>query len=240
MSIRPRALTLLAVTALVALSCSSPNQGALPRNARSAFGALEERLLDAINMRCDSRLTAEGAVTADLICRHEIGAGGRARVRATGEFMGERVDFVLYADGERMRLSSRGEGFELDQPEDLRGGLVHGLTRMGWLHNVAALAMGGQPDATDGSASEFARALDLAGGDDLELGGRDRRALTFSIEVHGEPAGTAVLWLDVESGLPLERWQRVEFPGGEMRVVEVYERFELDLPGSELGPDGFL
>lgn len=239
MSIRPRVLALSALLTVLAISCSSPGRGALPRDARAAFASLEQRLVAARSLSCDSRLTAEGAVTADLLCRHELGAGDRARIRVQGDFMGQPVDLVFFADGERMVLRSDGAERELEQPVDLAGGLLHGLARMGWLHNVAVLIAGGEPEATDGSARRFARAVDLAAGDDLELGGRDRRALTFGIEVGGEPAGKAVLWVDVESGLPLERWQRVEFPGGEMRVVEVYERFELDAQLGELGPDGF-
>jgi hypothetical protein len=66
----------------------------------------------------------------------------------------------------------------------------------------------------------------------LGEGGADDTAssltISFAITVAGEPAGTAMLSFDEETGLPLRREQTVKFETGAMTVVEVYE-FE-DLP----------
>jgi len=49
------------------------------------------------------------------------------------------------------------------------------------------------------------------------------RVMRFQITVNGAPAGGASLVIDPETGEPLQRTQRVAFPGGEMRVLERYE-----------------
>jgi hypothetical protein len=138
------------------------------------------------------------------------------------------VDWTFSSDGERMTITAPSGKREQDDPSDLRAGLLLGLTRMGWLHNVAMLSAGGWPDATDGRADDFVRAVNVMTGEELEVEGRTQRALTFGIEVRGQIAATAVLWIDSETGVPIERWQKVQLPNGEMHVVETYETFSLD------------
>jgi hypothetical protein len=45
--------------------------------------------------------------------------------------------------------------------------------------------------------------------------------VTFALTVDGEPSGTATLEID-RNGYPAVRRQTVEFPTGEMKVVERY------------------
>ncbi len=224
----------LSVFALLAAGCNSfpASSPALPEDPARAFAAVEAQLLEAPTILCVSRIRAEGALSAELVCSHALGEGGRARIRASGTFQGRPVELSLVCDGARMRLTTPEGTRDLDAPSDLRAGLVLGLTRMGWLHNVALLFEGEPPDATDGSIRTFTRALDIRGGESLEIDGRARRALTFGVEVGGAPRAKAVLWVDLESGFPIERWQRVQFPEGEMRVLEAYDRIAL---GAELG-----
>jgi len=220
-SLRPLALAL----ALCAACAGTP---AVPDDPQEAFAALEQRLLEAPAVLAISQLSSEGIFEADLRSEHLVTRDGRGHVRVVGSFGEQAVDLQLRFDGERMELSGSAGTRSFPQPADVPAGLLLGLTRMGWLHNVARLVAGGQPDATDGSVREFARAVRVLGGEPLEVDGRERRALTFGVELRGQLAGTAVLWLDLASGLPLERWQKVAFGEGEMRVVETYEVFELD------------
>ncbi len=224
----------ITLLALFGAGCSSSpsGAGALPEDPAQAFATIEARLLAAPTILCVSRISAEGALTADLVCSHALGEGGRARIQASGTFEGRPVELSLVCDGQRMLLSTPEGTQELAAPRELRAGLVLGFTRMGWLHNLARLSQGQAPDATDGSIETFTRPLDLAGGEPLSVDGRPRRTLTFGVEVGGEPRALAVLWVDCENGLPIERWQRVRFPDGEMRVVEAYDRIAL---GAELG-----
>ena len=47
--------------------------------------------------------------------------------------------------------------------------------------------------------------------------------IDFGLVVAGQPSGTASLWIDAASRLPLRREQTVQFETGEMKVIEVYE-----------------
>ena len=219
----------VAALALACAACSSP--GALPADPSDAFESLEGRLLAAPVVQSESLLVAEGALTAKLRSVHTVTDEGVITVVATGTFGGVPIDLRLVSDGKRMRVTTPDGTRERELPADLRGGLLLGLTRMGWMHNVAMLAAGGWPDATDGKVDDFTRAVNVLGGERLEVDGRERRALTFGVEVRGSVAATAVLWLDCETGLPLERWQKVQLPQGEMHVVETYETFELGAGG---------
>lgn len=226
----------LAALALAGAGCSSPS--AVPKDPEEAFATLEQRLLEAPQVNCESHLVAEGAVAADLRALHILGRDGWGHVEVTGTMLGKPVDARFAYSGDVVTFTSADERRELPMPADLRGGLLLGLTRMGWMHNVAMLVMGGWPDATDGKVDDFTRAVHVLGGEQLEVDGRERRALTFGVEVRGQVAATAVLWLDCETGLPLERWQKVQTPKGEMRVVETYERFDLDPAIMTLGSTG--
>jgi hypothetical protein len=212
--------------AVLAVACSSTKEG--PREAQEDFEALEERLLDAPSVHSTSHLSSEGALTADVRCVHGVTRDGDAFLQAKGTLAGQPVDWTFVSDGERMTISAPSGKRERENPADLRAGLLLGLTRMGWLHNVAMLSAGGWPDATDGRTDDFVRAVNVMTGEELEVEGRTRRALTFGIEVRGQLAATAILWIDCETGVPIERWQKVQLPNGEMHVVETYDTFSLD------------
>ncbi len=216
--------------AVLAVACSSTKQG--PRKAQKDFDALEERLLDAPSVHSTSHLTAEGALTADVRCVHGVTRDGNAFLQTKGTLAGQPVDWTFVSDGKRMTITGPSGKRERETPADLRAGLLLGLTRMGWMHNVAMLSAGGWPDATDGKIDEFVRAVNVMTGEELEEEGRTKRALTFGIEVRGQVAATAILWIDPETGLPIERWQKVQLPNGQMNVVETYESFSL--AGGEL------
>jgi hypothetical protein len=52
-------------------------------------------------------------------------------------------------------------------------------------------------------------------------------AVSFNLNVAGEPAGSAIIEIDAH-GLPVNRRQSVRFLSGEMRVVEQYSAFFVD------------
>jgi hypothetical protein len=232
-----RSKALLFQTALLSLAaaCSS-TRGPLPLDPAAALEATERNLTSAHSVRSYSRLTAEGLMQAELRCEHQLDREGRALVRVVGTFGGQPIDALFTSDGKVMRLTGAGESRDGETPEDLWGGMLIGMTRMGLMHNVALIASGGVPEGTDGNVRNWLRVLDVAGGDDIELNGVRTRALTFGLEVDGKLSASVVLWVGIDSGLPLERWQRVFFPAGEMRVTEVYEHIVIDGP-TELEPD---
>lgn len=198
-------------------------------DARSVFANLEQTLLEAKTLHLVGRVQATGVLSATLEGGIWLQGRKRARVDFAGSFASQPVYLLLTSDGRRMRGGNDGSDFELSTPEELREGIVLGLTRMGILHNLAMLTSGVPPEHTDGTFDDWVRVTDLELGGEAEIDGERSRAVSFVIVVDGTPSSSATLWLSVETGLPVQRNQRVTFPQGEMTVVEKYDVFDLDV-----------
>ncbi|MEZ4649647.1 MAG: hypothetical protein R3E97_12860 [Candidatus Eisenbacteria bacterium] len=83
----------------------------------------------------------------------------------------------------------------------------------------------GPPDHQNGGVDTWVVTKDFEWTGELREGGHVLRGIEFAIEVAGTPAGSATLWLDAETWLPVRRTQTVNFPGGRMDVIESYESF---------------
>ena len=184
------------------------------------FESLEARLSTASVVRLDFRATAEGVVEADLSGRLEIGPMGHAQLIATGHFAGEAVELRLAVANGRLTLDNGASKTEATRPAHLEEALVIGLTRMGILHNLANLSGGAPPDHADGGVREWVVVEGLAEGGVAA-------SVSFDLVVAGEPAGSAELMLDAR-GRPSLRRQTVEFPSGQMRVVERYSAVTIE------------
>jgi hypothetical protein len=187
----------------------------------AAFSALEDRLLNASLVRFDFHVTAEGAFEADLRGALHIDDVERVQVTASGQFGGQPVELFLRSEGEEVEFGNGPNRTSGARPRNLNEALLMGLTRMGILHNLARLVSGRAPDHADGAVSEWAGVSSFA----AVVGDSD--ALSFDITVAGEPAGSAVLEFD-SRGRPTGRRQTVQFPSGEMRVVERYSAVAID------------
>lgn len=223
-----RRLVLLSL--LAAAGCRSSGGSALPEDAGRALAQVEATLLGAQSVRCFSELTAEGALAADLRSEHQLLPDGRTRVRLRGAIGGRAVDVLFESDGTTMSLSGAGAGdaHERAAAPDLFAGQLLGFTRMGWMHNAARIAGGGSPEGVDGNVRDWVEARNVRFGDEFELNGVPARPILFDVAVRGEVSAQAVLWVAQENGLPLMRLQRVQLPGGEMRVSEFYVQLELN------------
>jgi len=204
---------------LVCMSVPAWSLGQAPPRVGPAavLAALEDRLLAADGIRFEFEVTAEGAIEADLRGMLEASAG-EVRLTASGSFAGQAVELTLLADGDRLEL---GNGPELDRistPAYLKEALVVGLTRMGILHNLARLSGATAPDHAEGGVRDWVTVGAFTA---------DATAIAFDLTVAGEPAGSAALQLD-SGGRPVLRRQTVEFPTGQMRVVERYSAFAIE------------
>ena len=170
---------------------------------------------------------ATGAVEAKvqglLIVRDQ-----EASLQANGSFAGQPFEVSLRADAQRMRGGAEGgPQFDVATGSHLRDALMIGLVRMGILHNVAIILGGRPPDRADGGVREWVRADSAR----LEVGeGMTRpdeistdHVVSFELVVADQPSGTASVWFDERSGLPVARQQIVTFPEGQMQVRERYE-----------------
>jgi hypothetical protein len=193
----------------------TPEQTPAPLDPAAEFRALEERLLSAGALRFDFHVTAEGVIAADLRGGLEITPGERIRLSASGDFGGQAVELSFRSDAGEMEFGNAADPKTAPAPAHLKEALLIGLTRMGILHNLARLTGARPPDHAEGGVREWvqvgAHARDAAG----------PAGMSFDITVAGERAGAAVLEVDSD-GRPVRRRQSVQFPSGEMRVVEEY------------------
>lgn len=203
--------------ACLALGCAQAQQPSTAAGTGPAadFFALEERLLAVDSMRFEFRATAEGVIEADLQGVFDIGPAADVRLAASGTFDGQPVDLLLRTSGNQLELGNGTNVTRMPTPAYLKEALVIGLTRMGILHNLARLTAGAAPDHAAGGVRDWVALGSFAA---------DAGAPSFELTVAGEPAGSATLEVD-SAGHPMLRRQTVEFPAGQMRVVERYSAF---------------
>jgi hypothetical protein len=196
-------------------------------SANAAFEALEGRLLEAESVSFRFDIRAVGPVPAVLVGKAVIGPQETARLAADGSFAGNEAAIRLES-GDRGMAGGNGDAvFQAEAPSALRQGLLVGLTRMGLLHNLAVLSAGSPPDRIDGSVTDWVRYSDMTLGPEESIGGVTARRFSFTVVVSGVPSAFAELWVDATSGLPIRRVQVMNFPEGEMRVLEQYSDFSL-------------
>ncbi len=221
-------------TTLAIGACSGAGTGSADRDtaeaAEARFLALEQRLLDAESVRIRGAVGSSGVVVSGLEGEAVLASGNRARLQFSGEFEGSDVVLALVANGQRLWSGNGTDSFETDVPSALNEGILLGFTRMGILHNLALLSGGSPPDGTDGTIRDELTVTNFAWGEPETLDGVPTEPLTFDLSIDGTPFAKVVLWLHQETGLPVQREQIVQFPGGEMWAVEIYQAVEIDAP----------
>ena len=181
--------------------------------------ALENRLLDANVARLAFHVTAEGAFQADIRGELNIEPGGRVGLTGTGFFGPDSVDLFLLSERGKLEYGNGPDRTTIPTPSYLTESLLIGLSRMGILHNLARLTENAPPDHAGGGVLDWV-VLDSFQADTAAIA--ETYPVIFAMTVAGEPSGTASLEID-RNGYPAVRRQTVQFPEGEMRVVERYE-----------------
>jgi hypothetical protein len=187
------------------------------------FQQLEERLLGAPALRLRYAVSSEGAFHASLAGTLELLEDGTAALHATGTFGDAPVTLHLRSDGPEIEGGAGERAFRQETPPALREALILGLTRMGVLHNLARLTAGAPPDHAAGGVREWVEVREVQSAPSLTSAEPGRIGLAFPIFVSGQRTAEATLWIDPQSGMPVQRVQTVSFPGGSMQVLEVYE-----------------
>lgn len=199
------------------------------------INTLEQRLLAAGRVHIVFEVESHGGIESDLRGMIAIAPDGRVLLAAQGTFAGKAGVARIECDGTTLRGASGTAKLEMPCPPAMQPALLLGLVRMGVLHNVARVWTAKPPDRaelppgeTDGAAPMNAwvktRAHRRPPSEVSPVAGD---VVAFDIDVDSQPVGDATLELGGD-GLPKLRAQTVRFPGGEMRVVERYETFELD------------
>lgn len=196
--------------------------------AERAMLDLEARLQGATRVEIAFEIQSEGAVDSRLSGTLSWTKAGEMSLKASGEFAGEAQELELRASAETIETLVAGESRHAGpRPAALVEAVVIGFTRQGLLHNLAVLTAGLPPERGEGGVSDWLGFVEAQLGPPEVFGSDDARPLEFQIEVEGQHVGHAVLWLR-EGGLPLERRQTVEFPDGQMKVVERYTSFVVE------------
>lgn len=188
--------------------------GAAAEDPATSYQNMEQKLLSAQRISFDFSVSAEGVIEGNFVGSAEASADGGLTITSTGDFIGRDLQMELTTDADSMRMVTSEMSDSLPLPPATFEAVVIGLTRMGLLHNLAALSTVSPPDHSDGGITEWVVVQDFEDGD----GG-----VAFSIFVEGDK--TSDVTLTIEDGIPVRRRQVVQFPGGEMIVSEEYSNF---------------
>ena len=218
---------LLPFSALLVIACSGSPDPPFPTalatpytsgeaQAASMLDTVEAQLLSASTLRVEGHVVAEGAVAADLRVVVDMQAGQRVRMTASGTLGGAEVSLSYVADGRSTSLGG-------PTPPQLQQAVILGWIRMGFMHNVARLRAGKEPDRAAGGVADWVRARAPEFGPPRIGSAANQRVIDFGLQVAGQDAGEVSLAVEEDSLRPLDRVQIVRFPSGEMRVKESYE-----------------
>ncbi len=200
---------------VVLLACGSGGeQMESPTEPARRLEELERRLLAADTVRFAYRVTAQGAVDAELAGNVSM-VGDRIDVTGAGQFAGQPVEMFVRKDDEGCEFGNGTTHQSLPAPGEIRQALLIGFTRMGILHNLVRLTGAAPPDHADGGVREWVTV------DSVTIDPTDSAAISFSLTVAGNRSGSASLAIG-GAGLPVTRRQTVRFSSGEMRVEEHY------------------
>ena len=216
-------LTLAIVVAVLLAPIPSAMAEDSDASAETRLGTLERTLVDSSTVQLNFAVTASGAVTADLSGSLHLD-GPTMQLDAKGTFAGRDMTLEIRTTedgrlvGGYVDAGDAAPRFDVELPPHLREAVALGFTRMGILHNLALLAGGRMPDHADTGIGDWLVLDDFATAEPQE----GQAGVMFDLTVGGEPAADDVgLWMD-EQGNPAVRRQVVQFPQGEMRVIETY------------------
>lgn len=233
-------LTLVFVLVAIGASQTTWAQGDMPYrfskvegdvpSADSVFHGIERYLLGAETLKLVYRVEAKGAVNVGLDGTLELRNDQAVRLLSKGTFMTNPADLSLTSDGSQMQGGSAAGTFDKTTPDALNESLIVGFMRMGILHNLARLTAGYAPDHAGGGAPDWVQVRDFAPAETVILNDKTAQKTTFQIYVADQHSGEASLWVDAETGLPLQRTQTVHFEHGTMNVVEHYQTLVVNEP----------
>lgn len=189
-------------------------------SAQQTIVDLERRLQDADRVEIAFEIESEGAVASRFQGTLAWTRDAELRLEATGEFVGQPQQLELRADAATLEVIVAGEvRHQGPRPTKLVEAIVLGFMRQGLLHNLAMATGGKPPSFGDGGFDDWMRTVEHRVGAE--------GVVEFDIEVQAEKIGYSTLQLNAD-GLPIERKQTVEFPEGQMRVVERYTKFVVE------------
>lgn len=222
-----RSMLRAAIALAAFLACLAPGTRA-DETAEKTLAALEQRLVNAVAVRFTFEIQNTGINPATLKGEFDVRQGNRAFLHAAGKFRDAPLDVTMKSDQGKIDGKSNGSAFSAATPPQLSESLLVKLVRMGVLHTFAVLSEKRPPDLANGEARKVLEIRNPRRGADKMINEKIARPISYTLAFGGNEVGEATLWLDLASGLPVRRDQKVTLAGqGEMTLVERYEKFEL-------------
>lgn len=197
----------------VALPMTDPAEG---------YDRLEEVLLAADEVAIDFHIESTGLLVVALDGSLAIDPRSGTRFVASGSFGGQPVELAVAStrDGGAV-VTANGTSRQFPDMPRLNEAILIGLTRMGFLHNIARMTGLVPPDGARGGFAARSSALCFESVDDD----------TFAFKLFSEGRYAADVIIDLgRDGRPIRRQQTVHFEAGDMGVVEIYRSWRVVLP----------
>ncbi len=198
--------------ATILLGCTS----APAEDPEAAFTTMEQRLLAASSISFDFQVAVEGVLEGAFTGSASVASDGALTIHAEGRFIERDLVMDLSTDADSIRMVTSEMSDVVPRQSDTFNAVVVGLTRMGFMHNLAALTTVSPPEQGEGGIQTWVTVTNFS---ESEVG-EYSSGVAFDIFIEEERSSSAVL--AIIDGVPALRRQVVSFPGGEMIVTEEF------------------
>jgi hypothetical protein len=186
------------------------------------FESLEAFLARAGRFDLKAHVVSSGAVASDLTADVGVANTGIVAIRMHGTLDGKPDNIVLRTDGVVTMVTKDGQDTRLQPGRSMREAVQLGFLRVGLWHNLLLLSHGSQPEHHQGGIKQWA---DVG---NLHYATTSRAGVTgvaFDVLIENKKAGTATLWIDDSTKLPVKREQTIVLDGKKIHTVEEYSNF---------------
>ncbi len=219
-------LGVAALVSLIAACASGPRPMSQSASPDDRLERAEEALLTAKNLTGSFEVSATGAKTALLKGALVLQGGNALKLVADGTYEKDTVHVELDStSGMANRSLSKGpSASNHHEPvgEALAEALLVKLVRLGLVHDLARLSSDEAPDSVSGGVKQWARATATKDAGSKKVGDEPCHAVSYTLEIGGQVAGTGEVCISDATSLPLTRSATVHFGTGDLSATESY------------------
>jgi hypothetical protein len=209
------------VTAFAVLFAASTLAHTAP-TAVQKFESVEAFLARAGRFDLKAHVVSSGAVASDLSADVGVANSGIVAIRMHGTLEGKPDNAVLRTDGVVTMVTKDGQDTRLQPGHSMREAVQLGFLRVGLWHNLLLLSHGSQPEHHEGGIKLWADVGNLHYAPSAHAGWT---GLTFDVLIEKKKVGTATLWIDDATKLPVKREQTIVLDGKKIQTIEEYSNF---------------
>lgn len=190
--------------------------------AAQKFADLEALLARAGRFDVKAHVVSSGAVASDLNADVGVANSGIVAIRMHGTLDGKPDDRVLRTDGVVTMVTEGGKDTRLQPGHNMREAVQLGLLRVGLWHNLLLLSHGSQPEHHEGGIKAWTSVANIHYAGAARPGST---SIAFDVLIENKKVGTATLWIDDSTKLPVKREQTIVLDGKKIQTVEDYSKF---------------